>query len=106
VQVFKPLSGGEYILGAVGVLQFDVTMERLKAEYGVAAVYEGVNYTTARWIECDNKKRLEEFQKKNQAHLAHDGEGHLTYLAASEWRLGHTMEEWEGITFLKAREHS
>jgi len=106
VQVFKPLSGAEFILGAVGVLQFDVTMERLKAEYNVNAVYEGVDYSTARWIVCDDKKLLADFQKKHQHHLAEDAEGHLTYLAASEWRLGHTMEEWEGVTFLKAREHS
>ena len=30
VQVFKPLAGSHYILGAVGVLQFDVVMERIK----------------------------------------------------------------------------
>ena len=36
----------------------------------------------------------------------YDAEGHLTYLAASEWRLGHTMEQWEGVRFLKSREHS
>jgi len=106
VQVFKPVTGAEFILGAVGVLQFDVTMERLKAEYNVAAVYEGVDYTTARWVACDDRKLFEEFQKKNQGQLAHDAEGHLAYLAASEWRLGHTMEQWEGVHFLKSREHS
>ncbi len=106
VQVFKPLSGSEFILGAVGVLQFEVTMERLKAEYNVAAVYEGVNYTTARWIQCADKKLMADFQKKHLQDLSEDAEGHLTYLAASEWRLGHTMEEWEGVSFLKAREHS
>ncbi len=106
VQVFKPVTGAEFILGAVGVLQFDVTMERLKAEYNVAAVYEGVDYTTARWVECDDRKLFDDFQKKNQGQLAHDAEGHLTYLAASEWRLGHTMEQWEGVRFVKSREHS
>jgi peptide chain release factor 3 len=106
VQVFKPISGAEYILGAVGVLQFDVTMERLKAEYNVAAVYEGVDYTTARWVECDDRKVFDEFQKKNQYNLAHDAEGHLAYLAASEWRLGHTEEQWEQVRFLKSREHN
>ncbi len=106
VQVFKPLSGAEFILGAVGVLQFDVTMERLKSEYNVNAVYEGVDYTTARWVECDDRKLFDEFQRKNQNQLAHDAEGHLTYLAASEWRLGHTIEQWEGVRFLKSREHS
>lgn len=106
VQVFKPLSGAEFILGAVGVLQFEVTMARLKAEYSVNAVYEGVDYNTARWIVCDDKKLLADFQKKHQMNLAEDAEGQLTYLAASEWRLGHTAEEWPGITFLKTREHS
>ena len=106
VQVFKPITGAEFILGAVGVLQFDVTMERLKAEYNVNAVYESVDYTTARWVECDNRKLFEEFQKREQNRLAHDAEGHLTYLAASEWRLGHTIEEWDGVRFLKSREHS
>jgi peptide chain release factor 3 len=106
VQVFKPLSGAEFILGAVGVLQFDVTMERLKAEYSVNAVYEGVDYNTARWIVCDDRKLLEDFSKKNQHQLAHDAEGHLTYLAASEWRLEHTQEQWKEVRFLKSREHS
>lgn len=105
VQVFKPLNGAEFILGAVGVLQFDVTMERLKAEYNVNAVYEGVDFTTARWIRATDRKRLDEFQKKNQNNLAIDAEGELTYLAASEWRLQHTTEQWEGIEFLKSREY-
>ena len=105
VQVFRPLMGNDYILGAVGVLQFDVTMARLKTEYGVEASYETVEYATARWIACDDKQRLAEFEKKCQANLARDAGGHLTYLAASEWRLGFIMEEWPDITFHKTREH-
>nr|WP_302504227.1 peptide chain release factor 3 [Geoalkalibacter halelectricus] len=66
VQVFRPLFGSDYILGAVGVLQFDVTMARLKAEYGVDAVYEGVDYATARWVACDDRKKLEEFERKTR----------------------------------------
>ena len=52
VQLFRPLMGSDLILGAVGVLQFDVTMARLKAEYGVDAVYEHVNYVASRWVGC------------------------------------------------------
>ena len=89
--------GNDYILGAVGVLQFDVTMARLKTEYGVDASYEPIDYAAARWIACDDKKRLAEFEKKCQANLALDADGHLTYLAASEWRLGFVMEEWPDI---------
>jgi len=106
VQVFRPLLGADWILGAVGVLQFDVTMARLKDEYGVDAIYEGVEYATARWVEADDKKKLAEFEKKNQGALAHDAEGNLTYLASSEWRLGHVAEQWPDIVFVKTREHN
>jgi peptide chain release factor 3 len=105
VQVFRPLMGNDYILGAVGVLQFEVTMARLKTEYGVEAYYDTIEYATARWIACDDKKRLAEFKDKCQANLALDADGHLTYLAASEWRLGFTMEDWPDIEFRKTREH-
>jgi peptide chain release factor 3 len=105
VQVFRPRFGNDYILGAVGVLQFDVTMARLKTEYGVEASYEPIEYATARWVACDDKKRLSEFEKKCQANLALDADGHLTYLAANEWRLGFVMEEWPDIEFRKTREH-
>jgi len=106
VQLFRPLMGSDYILGAVGILQFDVIMARLKNEYSVDAVYEEIGYATARWISCDNRKKLEEFESRNQANLAQDAEGNLAYLASSEWRLSHIMEQWPGVVFLKTREHS
>jgi peptide chain release factor 3 len=104
VQVFRPVKGSDYILGAVGVLQFDVTMARLKAEYGVDAVYEPVNFTIARWVVCDNRKKMAEFEKNNIANLARDAEGRLSFLATSEWRLGHCMEQWPDIKFFKVRD--
>jgi len=106
VQVFKPIVGNDYILGAVGILQFDVTMARLKTEYGVDASYETIDYSTARWVTCDDKKMLADFEKKNQNNLALDADGHLTYLTTSEWRLGFVIEDWPGIKFNKTREHN
>jgi peptide chain release factor 3 len=32
-------------------------MARLKAEYGVDAIYEPVNFAVARWIECGDRKK-------------------------------------------------
>ena len=66
IQVFRPLLGNDYIVGAVGVLQFDVTMDRLRTEYGVDAIYEGVDYATARWVGCADARKLAEFERKNQ----------------------------------------
>lgn len=57
----------DLILGAVGVLQFDVVAYRLKDEYGVDAIFEPVSVTTARWVHCDNPKKLEEFREKMPA---------------------------------------
>lgn len=105
VQLFQPVLGSGYILGAVGVLQFDVTMNRLKAEYGVDAVYEPVEYATARWVSCADRKKLEEFKTRNQSNLAIDAEGHLAFLAASEWKLGRAMELFPDIVFHKTREY-
>jgi peptide chain release factor 3 len=104
VQVFRPVMGNDYILGAVGVLQFDVTMARLKAEYGVDAIYEPVNYAVARWIECGDRKKLAEFEKKNTANLARDSQGSLSYLTTSDFQLNYCMEEWPAVEFFKTRD--
>jgi len=106
IQVFKPLWGSDNILGAVGILQFDVTMARLKDEYSVYADYEKTDYAAARWVTSADAKKMEDFQKKYQTSLALDTEGNLVYLALNEWRLAHTMEEWPQITFLKTMEKS
>ncbi len=105
VQVFRPIMGSDYILGAVGVLQFEVTVARLKAEYSVDAVYEPAgDYALARWVECDDPKKLAEFEKQNAANLARDSQGCLSYLTSSEFLLNYCMERWPEIEFRKTRD--
>ncbi len=104
VQLFRPLIGNDYILGAVGVLQFEVTVARLKNEYNVDATYESTSFATARWVSADDPKDLAEFKKANEPALAHDAEGDLTYLSTSEWHLGYIMKEWPKIKFAKVKE--
>ena len=104
VQVFRPITGSDYIIGAVGVLQFDVTMARLKAEYGVDAVYEPVAFSVARWIRCGDRKLLAEFEKKNTLNLARDAQGCLSFLTTSEFQLNYCMQEWPGVEFYKTRD--
>lgn len=106
VQVFRPVMGNDYILGAIGALQFDVTMARLKDEYGVDAVYEATNHARARWIRSQNSKKLEEFTKDQTARLAYDSGGSLTFLAPNDWQLNYIMEQWPEIVFQRTQEHS
>ena len=57
VQVFfNPKEGPQSaVLGAVGILQFEVLKERLKNEYGVTALFESLPYRHARWVVGDEK---------------------------------------------------
>ncbi len=105
VQVFRPQLGSTFILGAVGELQFEVTMSRLKNEYKVDAIYEAVQLADARWISSDDRKELDRFTKHNQASIYSDAEGCMTYLAQSQWHLNYVMEQWPNIIFTKTREH-
>ena len=104
-QVFRPLSNNELILGAVGVLQFDVVAHRLKHEYGVECSYDTVNVATARWVTCDDQRKLDEFRKKNEQNLALDSGGSLTYIAPTVVNLNLAMERAPDIVFHATREH-
>ena len=103
-QVFRPLQSNEVILGAVGTLQFDVVIYRLKNEYGVESSYEAINVSTARWVTCEDTKMLQEFRNKNEARLALDSSGSLVYLATSNVNLNLTMERWPDVQFAATRE--
>ncbi len=104
-QLFLPINNNDLILGAVGVLQFDVVQQRLRDEYKVEAIYEPVNVNTARWVECADTKQLEEFKRKAADNLAIDGGGYLTYIAPTRVNLSLTEERWKDIEFRATREH-
>ncbi|RFC36548.1 MAG: peptide chain release factor 3 [Candidatus Nitrotoga sp. LAW] len=106
VQVFKPVSGGDLILGAVGVLQFDVVASRLMSEYGVDAVFDGTNTTSARWVTCDDKKMLADFEKALSHNVAYDAANNMAYLAPNSVNLKLTQERWPKVVFHTTREHA
>ena len=105
VQLFMPLRNNDLILGAVGQLQFDVVMYRLKDEYKVDCLYEPITVATARWVECTDAKMLNDFRKKAHDNLAEDGAGLLTYLAPTRVNLNLTEERWPDVEFRATREH-
>ncbi|EEO28737.1 peptide chain release factor 3 [Oxalobacter paraformigenes] len=106
VQVFKPVLGSDLILGAVGVLQFEVVASRLMNEYGVDAVFEGTSISSARWITAEDKRILSDFEKSLAHNVAYDAAGNLTYLATSGVNLRLTEERWPKLKFHATREHS
>jgi len=103
-QFFRPLNSNDLILGAVGVLQFDVVAYRLQNEYGVEAGFENVNVQTARWVDCKDGRILADFTRQLQNNLAEDGAGQLVYLAPSRVNLQLTEERWPDVRFAATRE--
>ncbi len=104
-QLFRPLLNNDLIVGAVGVLQFDVVVHRLKDEYNVECLFEAVNVATVRWVSCADAKKLDEFKKKAGDNLALDGGGNLAYIAPTRINLELTIERWPDIKFHATREH-
>lgn len=105
VQVFRPLRNNDLIVGAVGVLQFDVVVHRLKSEYKVDAIYEPISVSTARWVTSDDKAAMEVFKRKCHDNLALDGGDNLAYVAPTMVNLQLAMERYPDIRFHKTREH-
>jgi peptide chain release factor 3 len=105
-QFFRPLMSNDLILGAVGVLQFDVAAYRLKDEYNVDCAFANVGVVTARWVHCDDPKKLAEFRERNAMHLALDAADRLVYLAPTRVNLQLAQERWPDVTFSDTREHA
>lgn len=103
-QVFRPLNSNQLILGAVGVLQFDVVAHRLQHEYKVDCVYETVNVASARWVYATDDKAMLEFKEKAFDYLALDGGESLMYLAPTRVNLTMAEERYPKIKFLATRE--
>jgi peptide chain release factor 3 len=104
-QLYRPLNNNDLILGAVGILQFDVVAHRLQHEYNVECTFENVNVTTARWVECNDEKKLATFKNKTTSNLALDHAGDLVYVAPTRVNLDMTQERYPDIKFLATREH-
>ncbi len=103
-QLFRPMNNNDLILGAVGVLQFEVVAQRLRDEYRVDCQFENIAIQQARWIQCDDDKMLGDFKKKLVANLSQDHAGELVYLAPTRVNLQMSQERWPDVEFKATRE--
>jgi peptide chain release factor 3 len=114
IQVFKPLLGSTWVVGAVGQLQLEVMKHRLLDEYSVDADYEHVEFTTTRWVnpiveahsKHDLDKVMSNFKRKCEENLYVDGHEDLVYLAPNRWNLSKTEDRFPELRFEATREHS
>jgi len=104
-RVFKPHSGGDWIIGVVGPLQLDVLRARLEAEYGLATRLEAAPYEAARWLDGDQAE-LDRFRASPHTSTADDHDGVPVFLARNSWDLRTTLDEWPNIRFRETREQN
>ena len=86
-QLFTQFGGNKKIIGCVGELQFEVIQYRLLHEYGASVVFNSMPFYKACWITSNHPKKLEDFIRFKSGNIALDKDGHLVYLAQSEWFL-------------------
>ncbi len=98
VQLFvRPEIGAQDpYLGAVGLLQFEVLMERLKNEYRVEATLERQSFRLARWV-GGGEPALAWLRERRDYPLVEDRHGQPVVLADSEWPLNYALREAPGL---------
>ena len=88
------------VLGAVGVLQFEVTQHRLETEYGASVRFERLPYQHARWIEGDVD--LNRLDRPGYSTCVLDVEGRPLILFESDWALQRAAQDYPGVKFVAA----
>ncbi|MDR2505449.1 MAG: peptide chain release factor 3 [Oscillospiraceae bacterium] len=98
IQTFKRLDafGEEYIIGAVGVLQFDVLEHRLLSEYNVEIRREPLEYRFVRWID-EKPQPLDELKLTSATTPALDRDGREVLLFRNEWSIRYALENNKGL---------
>ncbi|NNM55905.1 peptide chain release factor 3 [Acidocella sp.] len=103
-QVFRPMTGAEWIVGVVGALQLDVLSSRIEQEYSVPVAFEAAPYDTARWVFSEDQARLKTFIEQNKSAMSEDREGAPVYLVRNSWELNRMKDNFPEITFSATRE--
>jgi peptide chain release factor 3 len=104
-QLFRPTLGADFIVGAVGQLQFEVMADRLANEYQLEVIFEASPYAEARWIAGD-KADLEDFMGKHRSQMATDIDDQPVFLAKTAWETGYVSERYPKVRFERSKERA
>ena len=98
IQVFKQLDIGieEFIIGAVGVLQFEVLEHRLRNEYNVDLRLIKLPHRFARWLIADGTDPRS-LNLTSSTLLATDRLERYVLLFENQWSIDWAMEKNRGI---------
>jgi len=89
------------ILGAVGVLQFEVIQHRLQSEYGVAVSLQPLPYKHARWV-TGTPFEPNKFERPGRMTCVLDVEDRPLILFDSDWGMRDAIQNNPDLTFIAA----
>ena len=92
-QLFRPTLGSDFIVGAVGQLQFEVMADRLSNEYALDVIFEPAPFAEARWL-AGERADLEDFANKHRTAIAEDIDNQPVFLGKSAWEIGYVAEKF------------
>jgi peptide chain release factor 3 len=104
-QLFRPSLGADFIVGAVGQLQFEVMADRLREEYQLDVIFEQSPFAEARWILGD-KADLEDFVSKHRSAMGADIDEQPVFLAKSAWDINYAADRYPKVRFERSRERA
>ncbi len=99
-RVFKPMMDSGWVVGVVGLLQFDVLADRIRCEYEIPAHFEDAALYTARWMEADDPATLKSYIDSNRSAVAKDHDGDPVFLARNAWHLNDVEQQNKDIRFV------
>ena len=103
-QLFRPTIGSaDFIVGAVGPLQFEVMADRLKEEFQLEVIFEAAPHAEARWL-AGAKVEVDDFADKHRSAMAEDIDGQPVFLAKSAWEIGYVSERYPKVLFQRTKE--
>jgi len=105
-RVFKPSIGSDWVVGVVGVLQFEVLADRIRTEYDIPVRFEPTELYTARWLEADDHATLKKFTDANGPSMATDHDEAPVFMARNAWHLNKAVEDWPDMRFEKTKEQT
>jgi peptide chain release factor 3 len=104
-QLFRPIIGADFVVGAVGQLQLEVMADRLETEYGLDVAFESSPYAEARWL-AGARADLEDFVSTHRTAMAEDIDAAPVFLAKSAWEIGYVTERFPKVAFERAKERA
>jgi peptide chain release factor 3 len=95
VQLYKTPFFQDYILGAVGELQFQVFEHRMKGEYGVDLEFQYMNHHIARWIP---KEQIQDRMLDSRVLHVLDRDGHSVLLFENDFVFRLFQDKYPDVT--------